>query len=942
MCAWEATGAFNSFAHIDPSYLEASHTVPADQHDDPAMIHYLAAAQEFQAEFGYPFSGGDGWDPHFKRMAFHASVAQHLRHRFHNDTQKIEAEMSKPRYTCIVCNPFSEGDPRREDLELKRVYLCPIPKCEVLNTQAVPQTKRFHEGADTVVRLPASINPHFPLSLRVPRNPNGYYHTTTSNPPDTTSEKCSRWLTPQPRQAYGMRFAPISHKELTDKFRTRGFVAKGPGNTLPHASRLVTQPAVLHIFRFPYFNIYPIQLAHRNVRHIVKDLPVGTQLRVDEPRALFQGGNCGVSSGKLAAKGSMFARKRSNAESKNPTQSQRENSSEIAGQNTRLGFTRRVRDSDAKSKGDKFRQVTNWEQERKDDLLGSRRRFGSSRVQDRTGSAYEQFGNQKKGIEDSDNQTQSPRPRRKVKGREVQKQNEIVYLARKRQGEKFSVAKMKENVNRTSAVDFVSGLRYRLCLPLNSLLGNVAVMGRVPHDHPMYCFAISCGPFAPPMPITEAFVSLKAWGNSYFLYLDFLNSKVPAIANPDAPTHGNEELALMRSDSVENEARREGWNQQFPDHWNKLFLSWNYLVPKHNYHAHQNQCHLAWCSLNHHATCGEEVETGWATNGSAHQTPFQHSMDGECLESEWAELNPVAGSTRQMSEGSHHSNHCLPPPLDHHDVECGSVAGLTDQLRKIPRLDHRDSLTTIGNLSYAFPGRRLGEQCGCLLVTARIRGFNEQLRKAFLTEPPTLELRKKQIRLQRPSESGFFRNPSKKEISRRRLLKEGGMRWAKENSGDEEFSCKNHANLLSRSPRETWRLEDKFMRGGAEFGIAAPKYPVRGNHELNPKLERPGWAKDDAHDGAKRLSNRRTIDRIPLPASTRIPEVKETAGCDLNASPWHPAIYTSRRVHAMLILLELARRLARKSERAREPWGSAIKDGGDRTKVFVSKLRMKF
>ncbi|KAJ7602716.1 hypothetical protein DFH06DRAFT_1148488 [Mycena polygramma] len=150
MCAWEAA--------------EASHSVPADQHDDPAMIRYLAAAQEFQAEFGYPFSGGDGWDPHFKRMAFHASVAKALRRRFDHDVQKIEAEMSKPRYTCIVCNPFSEGDPRREDLELK-----------------LRQTKLFHEGADAVARLPASTNPRFPLSLRVPRNPNGYYDSEWSH-----------------------------------------------------------------------------------------------------------------------------------------------------------------------------------------------------------------------------------------------------------------------------------------------------------------------------------------------------------------------------------------------------------------------------------------------------------------------------------------------------------------------------------------------------------------------------------------------------------------------------------------------------------------------------------------------------------------------------------------------------------------------------------------
>ncbi|KAJ6447811.1 hypothetical protein C8R47DRAFT_1231268 [Mycena vitilis] len=91
---------------------------------------------------------------------------------------------------------------------------------------------------------------------------------------------------------------------------------------------------------------------------------------------------------------------------------------------------------------------------------------------------------------------------------------------------------------------------------------------------------------------------------------------MPATTNPDHPTHGdsiepvplerNEELALMRS---------EGWNQQIAEVGNAPAD----LVPKYNYHAHQNQCHLAWRSLNDHVTWGEGVETGWELTKDAIQ-----------------------------------------------------------------------------------------------------------------------------------------------------------------------------------------------------------------------------------------------------------------------------------------------------------------------------------
>ncbi|KAJ7654689.1 hypothetical protein DFH06DRAFT_1329951 [Mycena polygramma] len=176
---------------------------------------------------------------------------------------------------------------------------------------------------------------------------------------------------------------------------------------------------------------------------------------------------------------------------------------------------------------------------------------------------------------------------------------------------------------------------------------------------------------------------------------------MPAAANPDAPPHGDAEeiepapLELIASRDPANQdraveeeelvavdlastvdrlqvldaqlaealkrneelPRREGWNQEFADRWNELFPGGNSdLMPKHHHHAHRNQCHYAPRSLNHHETCGEGVETGWRTNASAHQAPFQHFIDGERVEREGAELNPAVGSTRQMAEGSRRDN----------------------------------------------------------------------------------------------------------------------------------------------------------------------------------------------------------------------------------------------------------------------------------------------
>jgi hypothetical protein len=70
-------------------------------------------------DFGYPFSSDDGWDPHFDRMAFHASVADGLIRRFENDTARMTAEMSGP-LLFSICNPYPDEDTRQLELEAER------------------------------------------------------------------------------------------------------------------------------------------------------------------------------------------------------------------------------------------------------------------------------------------------------------------------------------------------------------------------------------------------------------------------------------------------------------------------------------------------------------------------------------------------------------------------------------------------------------------------------------------------------------------------------------------------------------------------------------------------------------------------------------------------------------------------------------------------------
>ncbi|KAJ7642827.1 hypothetical protein B0H17DRAFT_1216368 [Mycena rosella] len=83
--------------------------VELNNHDDPLMAAYLALAQEFEADFGHAFSSQDGWDEHFKQMAFHASTAEALAARFDNDVEQIAAAASQPvKFT--VYNPYGPDD----------------------------------------------------------------------------------------------------------------------------------------------------------------------------------------------------------------------------------------------------------------------------------------------------------------------------------------------------------------------------------------------------------------------------------------------------------------------------------------------------------------------------------------------------------------------------------------------------------------------------------------------------------------------------------------------------------------------------------------------------------------------------------------------------------------------------------------------------------------
>ncbi|KAJ7441687.1 hypothetical protein FB451DRAFT_1190871 [Mycena latifolia] len=90
----------------------------ANYYDDPAMRIYLEGASEYEAEFGHPFASDDGWDEHFKQMAFHERTAKALATNCGNDAEKIAWAASQP-LIFEVHNPFPVDDPRRTHFDAK-------------------------------------------------------------------------------------------------------------------------------------------------------------------------------------------------------------------------------------------------------------------------------------------------------------------------------------------------------------------------------------------------------------------------------------------------------------------------------------------------------------------------------------------------------------------------------------------------------------------------------------------------------------------------------------------------------------------------------------------------------------------------------------------------------------------------------------------------------
>ncbi|KAK6980703.1 hypothetical protein R3P38DRAFT_2808951 [Favolaschia claudopus] len=124
--------------------------VEDDHHDDSAMARYLDLARTFKREFGFSFSRGDGWDSHFNRMAFHASVEADLACRFPNDTDALSSLFSSP-LIFTIDNPYPAEDPRQVQVE---------------STLSVRQFKLMNEGFEAVTALPHDINPVFPMVVR--------------------------------------------------------------------------------------------------------------------------------------------------------------------------------------------------------------------------------------------------------------------------------------------------------------------------------------------------------------------------------------------------------------------------------------------------------------------------------------------------------------------------------------------------------------------------------------------------------------------------------------------------------------------------------------------------------------------------------------------------------------------------------------------------------
>ncbi|KAJ7637409.1 hypothetical protein DFH06DRAFT_1139022 [Mycena polygramma] len=197
---------------------------------------------KIEADFGYSCSAGDGWDPHLKRMAFDASVAQDLRRRFDPDAEKIPTEISKP-FVCTI--PFPEGDPRREDLETE---------CSHVNRGA---------PLDTMIGNSCWLlaNPTHPIFNNHPHN---------LHPARYLLRKMFTMADPTTVARIGDALGPhLPQRQM-----------QCPSDRLVDAIELVIQLADLEILCLPDLHIHPIQLGQRNVRCIFKYLPIRTPVQI--------------------------------------------------------------------------------------------------------------------------------------------------------------------------------------------------------------------------------------------------------------------------------------------------------------------------------------------------------------------------------------------------------------------------------------------------------------------------------------------------------------------------------------------------------------------------------------------------------------------------------------------------------------------------------------
>ncbi|KAJ7602595.1 hypothetical protein DFH06DRAFT_1152699 [Mycena polygramma] len=255
--------------------------LPADRHDEPEMVRYLELEKAFEADFGFPFSSEDGWDPHFKRMTFHALVAENLCHRFNNDASKIAAEFSKP-LIFNVQNPYLDGDARQLNLEME-----------------LRRSKLMYEGADAVDSLPLAINTQFPFRLRLPCTacwgPAGYYDATwqpqvqdiyinqevfssAARQFDASSTQLSppQPLIPPTSPPKSVRGGVLRNR---DKHTERVWPPSPTGSD-GLVALLVVELAVLHILRLSHLEVHPIPLIYGNVRGIFEYFPIGPPIQV--------------------------------------------------------------------------------------------------------------------------------------------------------------------------------------------------------------------------------------------------------------------------------------------------------------------------------------------------------------------------------------------------------------------------------------------------------------------------------------------------------------------------------------------------------------------------------------------------------------------------------------------------------------------------------------